>query len=77
MVKDSKTGAFQGLNPAGPVRSATPCPTCWSTMRCATPHVLQGFWRSVNLNQNTIYLECFLDEVAHATGKTRWACAAS
>jgi isoquinoline 1-oxidoreductase beta subunit len=31
------------------------------------PHVPPGFWRGVNLNQNTIYLECFLDEVAHAT----------
>ena len=27
-----------------------------------------GFWRGVNLNQNTIYLECFIDELAHATG---------
>jgi isoquinoline 1-oxidoreductase beta subunit len=26
-----------------------------------------GFWRGVNLNQNTIYLECFIDEIAHAT----------
>ncbi len=33
------------------------------------PHVPPGFWRGVNLNQNTIYLECFLDEVAHATGQ--------
>ena len=32
------------------------------------PHVPPGFWRGVNLNQNTIYLECFIDEVAHATG---------
>jgi isoquinoline 1-oxidoreductase beta subunit len=31
------------------------------------PHVPPGFWRGVNLNQNTIYLECFLDEVAAAT----------
>src|SRR4029453_11220179 len=31
------------------------------------PHVPPGFWRGVNLNQNTIYLECFIDEVAHAT----------
>jgi isoquinoline 1-oxidoreductase beta subunit len=31
------------------------------------PHVPPGFWRGVNLNQNAIYLECFLDEVAHAT----------
>ena len=31
------------------------------------PHVPPGFWRGVNLNQNALYLECFLDEVAHAT----------
>jgi len=31
------------------------------------PHVPPGFWRGVNLNQNAIYLECFIDEVAHAT----------
>ena len=31
------------------------------------PHITAGFWRGVNLNQNTIYLECFMDELAHAT----------
>lgn len=31
------------------------------------PPVPVGFWRGVNLNQNAIYLECFIDEVAHAT----------
>ncbi|MGE0613917.1 MAG: molybdopterin cofactor-binding domain-containing protein, partial [Hyphomicrobiales bacterium] len=33
------------------------------------PHVPPGFWRGVNANHNTIYTECFLDEVAHAAGK--------
>ena len=33
------------------------------------PHVPPGFWRGVNANQNTIYTECFLDEIAHVTGK--------
>ncbi|MGE0803470.1 MAG: molybdopterin cofactor-binding domain-containing protein, partial [Lautropia sp.] len=28
-----------------------------------------GFWRGVNLNQNTVYLECFIDEIAAATGQ--------
>ena len=32
-------------------------------------HVPVGFWRGVNHNQNAIYMECFLDEVAHAAGK--------
>ncbi|HEX7438529.1 MAG TPA: molybdopterin cofactor-binding domain-containing protein, partial [Caldimonas sp.] len=33
------------------------------------PHVPPGFWRGVNLNHNAIYLECFIDEVAHASGQ--------
>ena len=32
-------------------------------------HVPVGFWRGVNTNQNSIYMECFIDEVAHAAGK--------
>jgi isoquinoline 1-oxidoreductase beta subunit len=32
-------------------------------------HVPVGFWRGVNHNQNAIYLECFIDELAHAAGK--------
>ena len=28
-----------------------------------------GFWRGVNINQNAIYMECFVDELAHAAGK--------
>jgi isoquinoline 1-oxidoreductase beta subunit len=32
------------------------------------PHVPPGFWRGVNINQNAIYLECFMDEVAKEAG---------
>lgn len=32
-------------------------------------HVPAGFWRGVNLNQNTLYVESFIDELAHATGQ--------
>lgn len=28
-----------------------------------------GFWRGVNHNQNAVYVECFIDELAHAAGK--------
>jgi isoquinoline 1-oxidoreductase subunit beta len=28
-----------------------------------------GFWRGVNVNQNAIYLECFMDELAQAVGQ--------
>ncbi len=32
-------------------------------------HVPVGPWRGVNTNQNGVYMECFIDEVAHAAGK--------
>jgi isoquinoline 1-oxidoreductase subunit beta len=31
------------------------------------PPVRTTTWRGVNLNQNAIYVECFIDEIAHAT----------
>ena len=59
---------FQGLNASGPeaaIGYTFPALLVDHAMR--NPHVPPGFWRGVNLNQNAIYLECFLDEVAHAT----------
>ena len=32
-------------------------------------HVPVGPWRGVNTNQNAVYMECFIDEAAHAAGK--------
>ena len=32
-------------------------------------HVPVGPWRGVNTNQNGVYMECFMDEVAQAAGK--------
>jgi isoquinoline 1-oxidoreductase subunit beta len=32
-------------------------------------HVPVGPWRGVNTNQNGVYMECFMDEVAKAAGK--------
>jgi len=33
------------------------------------PHVPPGFWRGVNTNQNAIYMESFMDELALAAGQ--------
>ena len=33
------------------------------------PAVTPGSWRGVHLNQNIVYIECFLDEVSYAAGK--------
>ena len=32
-------------------------------------HVPVGPWRGVNTNQNAVYMECFMDEIAKAAGK--------
>ncbi|HEY2870651.1 MAG TPA: molybdopterin cofactor-binding domain-containing protein, partial [Reyranella sp.] len=32
------------------------------------PHLTPGFWRGVNTNQNAVYMECFMDELAEAAG---------
>lgn len=69
MIKDGKDPVvFQGLNPPGPEASiGYSIPNLLIDHAMRNPHVPAGFWRGVNLNQNTIYLECFIDEVAHAT----------
>ena len=61
---------FQGLNPGGPEAAiGYTVPNLRVDHAMRNPHVPPGFWRGVNLNQNAIYLECFLDEVAHAAGR--------
>jgi isoquinoline 1-oxidoreductase beta subunit len=61
---------FQGLNPPGPEASiGYSFPSLLIDHAMRNPHVPAGFWRGVNLNQNTIYLECFIDEIAHASGQ--------
>ncbi len=33
------------------------------------PPIRPGFWRGVNMNQNAIYMECFMEELAYAAGR--------
>ncbi len=67
-IRDGKDPVvFQGLNPPGPEASiGYTFPTLLVDHAMRNPHVPPGFWRGVNLNQNTIYLEGFIDEIAHA-----------
>jgi isoquinoline 1-oxidoreductase beta subunit len=59
---------FQGLNPPGPEASiGYSFPNLLVDHAMRNPPVPPGFWRGVNLNQNTIYLESFIDEIAFAT----------
>ena len=61
---------FQGLNAGGAEGAlgyAVPHLLIDHAMR--NPPVRPGFWRGVNLNHNAIYLECFIDEIAHASAQ--------
>ncbi|RZJ05660.1 MAG: xanthine dehydrogenase family protein molybdopterin-binding subunit, partial [Haliea sp.] len=61
---------FQGLNAPGPEASiGYSFPNLLVDHAMRNPHVPPGFWRGVNLNQNAIYLESFIDEVAAATSQ--------
>ncbi len=68
-VRDGKDPvAFQGLNAGGgEAMIGYSVPNLLIDHAMRNPHVPAGFWRGVNLNQNAIYLECFIDEIAHAT----------
>ncbi len=68
-IKDGKDPVvFQGLNAPGPEASiGYSFPHLLVDHAMRNPPVPPGFWRGVNLNQNTIYLESFIDEIAFAT----------
>jgi isoquinoline 1-oxidoreductase beta subunit len=59
---------FQGLTDRGDGVFGYTVPNLLIDHAMRNPHVPPGFWRGVNHNQNAIYLECFVDELAHAAG---------
>jgi isoquinoline 1-oxidoreductase beta subunit len=60
---------FQGLNPSGDFAIGYSVPNLLIDHAMRNTHVPPGFWRGVNINQNAIFLECFIDELAHAAGQ--------
>ena len=72
VIKNGKDPVvFQGLEPSGNREGALgyDFPNLLIDHAMRNPHVPAGFWRGVNLNQNAIYMECFIDELAHAAGQ--------
>ena len=61
--------AFQGLAPSGDAAIGYTVPNLLVEHAMRNPHVPPGFWRGVNVNHNAIYLECFMDELAHSVGQ--------
>jgi isoquinoline 1-oxidoreductase beta subunit len=60
---------FQGLHATGDWSIGYTFPNLLVDHAMRNTHVPPGFWRGVNINQNAIFLECFMDELAHAAGQ--------
>ncbi|QCI64150.1 xanthine dehydrogenase family protein molybdopterin-binding subunit [Phreatobacter stygius] len=60
---------FQGVAPSGEAAFGYTIPNLLVDHAMRNPHVPPGFWRGVNANQNAIYVECFMDELAKEAGK--------
>ena len=70
MVKNGLDPAvFQGLDTGGDARLGYDFPNLLIEHAMRNPPVPPGWWRGVNINQNAIYLECFIDEIAHELGQ--------
>lgn len=66
--KGKDPAAFQGLDEAGEHGITYKFPNLNIDHAMRNTHVPPGFWRGVNVNQNAIFLETFMDELAEATG---------
>ena len=65
MVKGMDPATFQGLARSGEFEFGyAGIPNLLIDHAMRNPHVPPGFWRGVNINQNAIYIECFMDELA-------------
>jgi isoquinoline 1-oxidoreductase subunit beta len=61
--------AFQGVAQSGEAAIGYSVPNLLVEHSMRNPHVPPGFWRGVNVNHNAIYMECFMDELAHSVGQ--------
>jgi isoquinoline 1-oxidoreductase beta subunit len=61
--------SFQGYWPAGEHSLEYSIANLTIDHAMRNTHVPPGFWRGVNINQNAIFLECFMDELAQAAGQ--------
>ena len=67
--------AFRGSTPVErKAHSVIRFQTCLLTTRMRNPSITAGFWRGVNINHNTIYVGCFIDELAADSGGNAAIC---
>ena len=67
--KGRDPATFQGVFESGEHAFGYTIPNLLIDHSMRNPHVPPGFWRGVNINQNCIFLECFMDELAQAAGQ--------
>jgi isoquinoline 1-oxidoreductase beta subunit len=60
---------FQGFQADGDHAISYTMPALLVEHAMRNPPIPPGFWRGVNINQNAIYMECFLDELAHTASR--------
>ena len=68
LINGMDPATFAGLAKSGDFTLGYSVPNLLIDHSMRNPHVPPGFRRGVNVNQNAIYLECFMDELAHAVG---------
>ena len=68
LVNGMDPATFAGLAPTGEAAIGYGVPNLLVDHSMRNPHVPPGFWRGVNVNQNAIYLESFMDELAKTAG---------
>jgi len=67
--KGRDPNTFQGVFESGEHAFSYTVPNLLVDHAMRNPHVPPGFWRGVNINQNAIFIECFMDEMAEAAGQ--------
>ncbi len=69
LVNGMDPASFAGLAAKGDAVIGYSVPNLLIEHSIRNPHLVPGFWRGVNINHNAIYLESFIDELAHAVNE--------
>lgn len=69
LINGMDPSTFQGLAPKGDASFGYSVPNLLIDHSMRNPHIIPGFWRGVNVNHNALYVESFMDEMAHAVNQ--------
>lgn len=69
LINGMDPSTFQGLAAKGDATFGYSVPNLLIDHSMRNPHIIPGFWRGVNVNHNALYVESFMDEMAHAVNQ--------